>query len=122
MAKRAKDVHLDSAEMFTLDLLHDFGYEFGNPENHPQVGYEILSRQNYKYAKEVLLHGNLDCKYQSLALDLLNFADMRIDKWGNYVTFEQRLEDIRSRKGENSIAYTNAKKIVDKLKNKKNLL
>ena len=70
----------------------------------------------------MLYHGKPNSEYQSLALDLLNFADMHIDKSGNYVSYEQRLEDIKTRRGENSLAYINSKKVIDKLINKKFLM
>lgn len=117
MKEKAESVGLDKEEMFTLGLLHDIGYEFGNGENHNVVGYNILKKQNYKFANEVLHHGCPNCEYKSKALNLLNFADMHIDLNGNYVTFEQRLEDIKSRRGENSLAYVNSKKIIDELQN-----
>lgn len=47
-------------------------------------------------------------------LDILNQADMQIDKSGNEVTYDERLEDIKQRYGINSIQYINSKKIIDK--------
>ena len=75
-----------------------------------------LEKQNYKYAKEVLYHGKPNCDYSSKALDLLNYADMHIDKKGNYVSFEQRLEDIKNRRGAYSQAFINSKQIIEELK------
>ncbi len=118
MKEKAKDVGLDEKEMFTLGLLHDIGYEFAESETHHTVGAEILKSQNYKYFREVLHHGKPDCGYSSSALDLLNFADMSVDKAGNVVGFEKRLEDIKSRRGENSIQYQNCLKVVKNLKEK----
>lgn len=108
--------------MFTLGMLHDIGYEFGENNDHNFVGFQILDKQNYKYAKEVLYHGKPNSEYQSLALDLLNFADMHIDKSGEYVSYKQRLEDIKTRRGENSLAYINSQKIIKELQNKKFLM
>ena len=122
MKEKAEIVGLDKEEMFTLGMLHDIGYEFGENNDHNFVGFEILDKQNYKYANEVLYHGKPNSKYQSLALDLLNFADMHIDKSGEYLSYEQRLEDIKTRRGENSLAYINSKKVIDELKNKKFLM
>ena len=118
MKDKAKMIGLDEEQMFTLGLLHDIGYEFGENNDHNVVGYEILNKQNYMYSKEVLYHGKPNCEYKSLALDLLNFADMHIDKKGNYVSFEKRLEDIKNRRGERSLAYINSKKVIDELINK----
>ncbi len=122
MKDKAEKVGLDKEEMFTLGLLHDIGYEFGDSEEHHIVGFQILEKQNYMYAKKVLYHGKPDCEYKSTALDLLNFADMHIDKKGNYISFEKRLEDIKSRRGENSMAYINSKKVIDELINKRFLM
>ena len=122
MKEKAEIVGLDKEEMFALGMLHDIGYEFGENNDHNFVGFQILDKQNYKYANEVLYHVKPDCEYQSLALDLLNFADMHIDKSGEYVSYEKRLEDIKTRRGESSLAYINSKKVIDELKNKKFLM
>lgn len=115
MKDNAQKFGLNAEEMFTLGLLHDIGFEFGGSDNHHKKGYEILKSQNYKYAKEVLYHGIPTNEYSSDALNLLNFADMHIDKCGNYVSFEDRLLDIKTRRGENSPHYKNSKVIIDKL-------
>lgn len=122
MKEQAEIVGLDNEEMFTLGMLHDIGYEFGENNDHNFVGFQILDKQDYKYAKEVLYHGKPNSEYKSLALDLLNFADMHIDKKGNYVSFENRLEDIKNRRGEQSMAYINSKKVIEELLNKKFLI
>ena len=56
--------------------------------------------------------GNVDSKYKSIYLDILNQSDMQIDKYGNDVGYEKRLEDIKNRYGEDSIQYTNSYKII----------
>lgn len=122
MKDKAEIVGLDKEEMFTLGMLHDIGYEFGENNDHNFVGFQILDKQNYKYAKEVLYHGKPNSEYQSLALDLLNFADMHIDKSGKYVSYEQKLEDIKTRRGESSLAYIHSQKIIKELQNKKFLM
>ena len=119
MKDKAAEVGLDEEEMFTLGLVHDIGYEFGGSEEHHSVGYEILKKQNYKYAKEVLYHGKPTDEYSSRELDLLNYADMHIDKKGNYVEYAERLEDIKSRRGQDSPHYRNSKEIIDSLCDKK---
>ena len=118
MSKKAKDFGLDEKEMFTLGYLHDIGYEFGESEEHHIVGYKMLKQQEYKYANEVLHHGKPNTGYSSPALDLLNFADMKTNKLGEYVSFEERLEDIKTRRGESSPHYINSKAIIEDLKNK----
>lgn len=118
MSDNAEKLGLNKEEMFTLGLLHDIGYEFGGSEEHHTIGGEILKNQNYKYYKEVLYHGKPDCDFSSAALDLLNFADMSVNKLGEVVGFEKRLEDIKTRRGENSPHYQNSKAIIDDLKQK----
>lgn len=122
MKEKADLVGLNKEAMFTLGMLHDIGYEFGENNDHNFVGFQILDKQDYKYAKEVLYHGKPNNEYQSLALDLLNFADMHIDKSGEYVSYEQRLEDIKTRRGVSSLAYINSQKIIKELQNKKFLM
>ena len=59
-----------------------------------------------------------NCKYQSEFLTILNIADKSIDKYGNDVGFEKRLEDILTRYGYDSIQYKDAKLLIEELKNK----
>ena len=65
---------------------------------------KILKRNNYKYWKEIYYHVNINTEYTSLFLTILNKADMQIDKYGNDV--------IKSRYGENSTTYKNAKTLI----------
>ena len=103
-------------ELFVLGYLHDIGYQFGINENHNIIGGNILKDSNYKYWEEVYYHGISDSKYKSIYLNILNKADMMIDKYGNDVGFDKRLEDIKSRYGEDSIQYINCAKIVNELR------
>ncbi|MBP3344954.1 MAG: HDIG domain-containing protein [Clostridia bacterium] len=118
MKEKAEEVGLDKEEMFTLGMLHDIGYEFGGSEEHHTLGGAILKKQKYKYYKEVFYHGKPTEEFSSLALDLLNYADLHIDKKGNYVSFEDRLADIEARRGKDSIVYKNCKKVIDGFKEK----
>ena len=104
------------SELFILGYLHDIGYQFGFNENHNIIGGNILKKNNFKYWKEVYYHGILNSEYKSLYLDILNMADMMIDKYGNDVGFDKRIEDIRSRYGKDSIQYVNCVKLVNELK------
>jgi hypothetical protein len=106
----------DLQDLFILGYNHDIGYTlcFNNIE-HNIVGGERLKENQYKYWKEVYYHGNPDCEYKSLFLKILNMADMQVDKYGNDVGYEKRLEDIKNRYGINSSQFINAVKIVDKL-------
>ena len=103
-------------DLFVLGFNHDVGYEYGNNSNHAHIGGEILKRNNYKYWKEVYYHGDINSEYTSLFLEILNKADMQIDKYGNDVGYDKRLEDIKNRYGEESKTYSNAKILVQKIK------
>lgn len=100
-------------ELFILGFNHDIGYEFSDKGvNHNVIGGNLLRDNNYKYWKEVYYHGKPDVLYKSLYLDILNMADMQIDKYGNDVGYEKRLEDIKNRYGEESEPYLCCKKLV----------
>ena len=103
-------------ELFVLGLNHDIGYEYGDNSNHAHIGGEILKRNNYKYWREVYYHGVVQEEYSSLYLKILNTADMQVDKYGNVVGFEERLKDIKSRYGEESKTYCDAKILIEKLR------
>ena len=51
----------------------------------------------YKHWKEVYYHGVVDSPYESKLLDVLNCVDMHVDSVGNYVTFDERLEELSKR-------------------------
>ena len=103
-------------ELFVLGFNHDIGYEYGDNLNHAHIGGEILKRNNYKYWKEVFYHGDINSEYTSLFLEILNKADMQIDKNGNDVGYDKRLEDIKKRYGKASKTYINAKMLVKIIK------
>ena len=106
-------------ELFILGLNHDIGYEFTtNGKNHNRIGGNLLKESNYKYYKEVYYHGDINTDYSSLYLDILNMADMQIDKYGNEVGYEERLKDIETRYGMNSDIYKNCYKMIQHLKQK----
>ena len=103
-------------DLFMLGFNHDIGYEFGDNSQHAHIGGEILKRNNYKYWKEVYYHGDINSEYTSLFLKILNKADMQIDKYGNDVGYDKRLEDIKDRYGVESKIYNNAKELIKELK------
>ena len=106
----------DIKNCFIIGYNHDIGYEFTkNGNNHNTIGGEIL-RNNFKYWREIYYHGEINVEYKSLYLDILNQADMQIDKYGNDVGYDKRLEDIKSRYGEDSEVYNKCCKIVDKIR------
>lgn len=119
MVEIGTSLNLNETELqslFILGLNHDIGYEFvPSGINHNKIGGTILKEQGYKYWKEVYYHGELTDEYESLYLNILNQADMQIDKYGNDVGYESRLIDIKSRYGEESIVYQKCLKLVRKI-------
>ena len=106
----------DIKNCFIIGYNHDIGYEFTkNGNNHNTIGGEIL-RNNFKYWREIYYHGEINVDYKSLYLDILNQADMQIDKYGNDVGYDKRLEDIKNRYGEDSKVYSKCYKLIDKLR------
>ena len=61
-------------------------------------------------------HGIREDEYTSLYLDILNQADMQIDKMGKDVGYEGRLADIKSRYGEGSNVYISCVNLVNFIK------
>ena len=108
-------------ELFILGFNHDIGYEFGTNESHNIIGGNMLKNSGYKYWQEVYYHGNPEAGYNSLYLDILNEADMKINKYGEDVGYEKRLEDIRNRYGSDAFQYNDALKIIDYLENRRRL-
>jgi putative nucleotidyltransferase with HDIG domain len=101
-------------ELFLLGYLHDIGYEFtNNQDEHAHVGGEILSRQEYKYWKEVYYHGDPNAEYWSDALVLLNIADLTIDHNGKEVDIKERLDGIAKRYGKGSKQVLDAEALVN---------
>ena len=99
MMEIAKEYNLSEEDImncFLIGLNHDIGYEFAsNGLNHNKIGGQILRNNGFKYWQEVYYHGDIDCTYDSIFLDILNKADMQIDKYGNDVGYDKRLEDIK---------------------------
>ena len=120
MVEIGKEFRLDDKELQDLFLLgfnHDIGYEFDRAK-HEEIGGEILRRNNYKFWEEVLNHGHPKVEYDSLYLDILNMADMQVDKFGQDVGYENRLEDIKGRYGEDSPIYEKCEALVKEVKEK----
>lgn len=116
LADKLKPNNVQYAEdMFLLGIMHDLGYEFMESNgNHAHIGGEILKRSNYKYWKEVALHGDETVKNMSDELFILNCADMSTGPNGENFTFDERLEEIASRFGKDTNAY---KKCVIEVEN-----
>lgn len=103
-------------DLFVLGLNHDIGYQFPETnKEHNTIGGELLKNNGYKYWKEVYYHGSDQDEYNSLYLDILNEADMSVDKYGNDVGFESRLEDIGKRYGIDSKVYNRCFNIIKEL-------
>ena len=123
MVEIAKINQLSDEEIkdcFIIGYLHDIGYEFtDNGIDHNIIGGEILKNNNFKYWKEIYYHGEIDIEYESLYLDILNQADMQIDKYGNDVGYDERLNDIKKRYGEKSKVYKKCCKLINKIRTKK---
>ena len=120
MMEIAKEYDLSEEDIkncFLIGLNHDIGYEFStNRTNHNKIGGELLRDSGFKYWKEVYYHGDINCQYQSIFLDILNKADMQIDKYGNDVGYDRRLEDIKERYGKNSNIYKNCVILIESIK------
>ena len=114
---KEKDLtELELKELFLLGYNHDIGYEFSDKGiNHNIIAGELLKENGFKYWKEVYYHGEIDLNYKSMYLDILNQADMQIDKYGNDVGYEKRLEDIKQRYGEEAVVYKKAYELVKRL-------
>lgn len=120
IGKKFKLEESDLQDLFILGYNHDIGYEFSiDNTEHNIIGGQILKNNGYKYWEEVYYHGNPNAEYNSLFLKILNMADMQIDKYGNDVGFDKRLEDIKNRYGEDSKPYICSKQIISSLKGEK---
>lgn len=119
MVEIGKKYNLTQSELDDLFLLgynHDIGYSFCSDSiKHNTIGATVLKNNGYKYWKEVYYHGDPNNKYNSLYLTILNKADMQIDKYGNDVGYEKRLEDIKTRYGIDSLQYISAQKVINNL-------
>lgn len=119
MVEIGKELNLSESELgelFILGYNHDIGYEFCDEQaKHNVIGGEILKNNGFKYWKEVYYHGNPETEYNSLYLEILNKADMQIDKYGNDVGYERRLESIKEEYGIDSIQYKKSKMIIENI-------
>lgn len=117
IAKKKKMSEDEIKTCFIIGFNHDIGYEFtNNGVNHNKIGGEILKQNNFKYWKEIYYHGEVNSEYKSIFLDILNQADMQINKFGSDVGYDKRLEDIKNRYGKYSEIYIKCCKLVNKLR------
>lgn len=102
---------------FVIGYNHDIGYEFSeNGLNHNKIGGILLKSINFKYWKGIYYHGEITNEYESIYLEILNQADMQIDKYGNDVGYEKRLNDICKRYGKDSDVYLKCLNLVNQIK------
>ena len=97
--------------MWLIGYLHDIGYEFcDDAHDHPDVGAAMLQNLGlgpYSDAVQAIKHHGRVKAGRSIIQDILNQADLTTNSRGEYVTVEERLEDIRERYGSDSDAYQN---------------
>lgn len=90
-------------DAFVIGILHDIGYEFvDDQKEHAHKGGLLLREQGYKYWREIYYHGIPQDKFDSKELWLLNYVDMITGPTGEYVTVQQRMNDISARYGKES--------------------
>lgn len=102
--------------MFVLGNLHDIGYEF-NPDSieHAKVIGSALFA-SYSYSDAIRDHSTLvDDEYLTLELKLLYFGDATVDGNGNWVTYQERLDDLIARHGADSKVVSDTREIIAKL-------
>ena len=116
MVKIAKSKKLSNDDIeicFIIGINHDIGYGFSiNGKRHNIIGGNILKKSGFKYWKEIYYHGEPTNEYNSIYLDILNQADMQIDKYGNDVGYEKRLKDIEKRYGRDSQVYNKCVNLI----------
>lgn len=115
----AKEQGLPESEQnacFIMGFLHDIGYdnlsEGEEVENHPERSYEMI-QDGLKYIDEISnAIRNHGMKYKDLTVfdKILNTADLQVNFYGERVSCEERLKDIASRHGEDTIHYKHAVK------------
>ena len=90
-------------DAFVLGMLHDIGYGFSDDQKeHANKGGMVLKEQGYKYWQEVYYHGIPQEEYDSQMLKLLNYVDMITGPTGEYMTVQERIDDIADRYGKGS--------------------
>lgn len=109
MACHAEEFGLVKERMFILGYLHDIGYIFGDID-HELKGACYLDFLGYKDFEIIQAHGMTpkdytdwkNCSEDDIPkeLFLLWEADLRVDIDGRMVSFEERLDGIRKRRGD----------------------
>ena len=110
-----KNCEEKNRELFFIGLIHDSMYDF---ETNEYLHNEIISDLITNYSRELKEHSKITNNYSSTELDLLYFADQIVDGYGNIVSFDERIEDIKNRHGLNDGIYNDTIEIVDYLLHK----
>lgn len=106
----------DCQKAFMIGYLHDIGYEFSSlAVNHPEIGFLVVKQTLGVDIPEIRDHGNPDCE-QDTFLAILNEADLTVNAYGDVISVNSRLEDIKARYGATSAQYINALKLATKMK------
>lgn len=111
MYTHAQDYDLCAEEMYIVGLLHDIGY-INTIKGHARYGANLLRKmglsENYIYA--IQEHGSNLTQLSKITPELLLLvqADLQIDYKGNVVGYKDRLEDIKTRYGNESEQYLTA--------------
>ena len=95
--------------MWFMGYNHDIGYEFMDEDSssseHPRIAHDILvDAFGADVQGTILLHGKV-ASQDNIALRILNEADLQVDRFGNRISVEKRLEDIELRYGVDSRQY-----------------
>ena len=109
----------DCRKAYTYGFMHDIGYAFCEtmPE-HPDVGTEMFKSIGGENILPIKYHGK-KTDFDDVYLIIVSMADMMVDKFGNKVTMNERIADIKSRYGEESHQYKNAIECAEYLKTTK---
>lgn len=109
MMENAEKYGLDGPRMYVLGLLHDVGYMFGD-DNHELLGSSEMEMLGYIDHDLIRFHGCTPSEYKDFKkcededipneLVLLWEADMAIEVDGRHVTFDERLQSIKKRRGD----------------------
>ena len=110
--------------MWLMGLLHDVGYEFGEPKDHAKVGAEMFEGLQaypdfWHICNAIKRHGVSEKQERygnSLYLSILNEADMTVDHKGLNCSYEERLSDIAQRYGKDSDPYRETQEFMKVLR------
>lgn len=106
-------------DMYIIGMLHDFAkdVDFFPGAEYSTRGEAALKQLHFPYAETIGNHGN-PTEIKTIEALILNTADMSVMPNGTVVSFEERLNDIARRYGDNSEEYINSCKVIDVIKEK----